>query len=195
MHRPVAIVTGASRRQALGAEIARELATHGFDICFTHHQAYDEQMAYADPDGPAGLRTELELLGAQVSELAVDFLNPDADAVVAQVFATATELPGPITVLINNAAYSTTQPWTDLTATEFERHLRVNALMSSLLSFAFTRQFAGGSGGRIISLTSGQNLGAMPDELAYVASKGAIEAFVKSFAVAAGPLGITVNAV
>ena len=43
-------------------------------------------------------------------------------------------------------------------------------------------------------MSSGQNQGPMASELAYAASKGAIEAFVKSFAVAVGPLGITVNA-
>src|SRR4029079_792010 len=41
---------------------------------------------------------------------------------------------------------------------------------------------------------SGQNQGPMPTELAYAASKGAIEAFVESFAYTVGPLGITVNA-
>ena len=192
MSNPVAIVTGASRRQALGAAAARELATRGYDICFTHWQPYDRQMEYADADGPVAIRTELETLGARVADVAVDFL---AEGAVEQVFATARSLPGSVTVLINNAAYSTTQEWTELTADEFDRHLRVNSLTSSLLSIAFAKQFKEGVGGRIISFTSGQNLGPMPTELAYAASKGAIEAFVKSFSVAVGPLGITVNAV
>lgn len=53
----------------------------------------------------------------------------------------------------------------------------------------------GGPVGRIISLTSGQSLGPMPEELAYVATKGAIEAFTLSLSAAVAPLGITVNAV
>jgi 3-oxoacyl-[acyl-carrier protein] reductase len=104
-------------------------------------------------------------------------------------------LPGPLMVLINNAAWSTTQTWQGLTAEEFDRHLRVNALTSSMLSIEFARRFTTRHGGRIISLTSGQGQGPMPTELAYAASKGAIEAFVRSFAVAVGGLGITVNAV
>jgi 3-oxoacyl-[acyl-carrier protein] reductase len=104
-------------------------------------------------------------------------------------------LDGPITVLINNAAYSTTQDWAELSAEEFDRHLRVNALISSMLSIEFAKRYAGGPGGRIVSFTSGQSLGPMPTELAYAASKGAIEAFVRSFSVAVGPKGITVNAV
>lgn len=192
MARPVAIVTGASRRQALGAAVARELAGRGYDIAFTHWRAYDAQMDYEDPDGPVGLRAELEARGATVADGAVDFL---AEGAVDSVFAVADQLAGPVTVLINNAAYSTTQDWTALTADEFDRHLRVNALTSSLLSMEFARRFEQGTGGRIISFTSGQNLGPMPTELAYAASKGAIEAFVKSFSVAVGHLGITVNAV
>jgi 3-oxoacyl-[acyl-carrier protein] reductase len=192
MAKPVAIVTGASRRQALGAAVARELAERGYDIAFTHWRPYDDQMEYGDPDGPAGLRAELEAIGARVADAAVDFLADDA---VAKVFACADELGGPISVLINNAAYSTTQDWVDLTTEEFDRHLRVNSLMSSLLSMEFARRYGGGPGGRIISLTSGQSLGPMPTELAYAASKGAIEAFVRSFSVAVGPLGITVNSV
>jgi len=191
-NRPVAIVTGASRGSGLGAAFARELADRGHDICFTHWTAYDRQMDYADPDGPAALRRDLEQRGATVADAAVDFMTETA---VAQEFDLAAQLPGPLMVLINNAAWSTTQTWQELTAEEFDRHLRVNTLTSSMLSIQFARRFTEGHGGRIISLTSGQGQGPMPTELAYAASKGAIEAFVRSFAVAVGGLGITVNAV
>jgi 3-oxoacyl-[acyl-carrier protein] reductase len=105
------------------------------------------------------------------------------------------ETLGAPSVLVNNAAYSTTRNWDVLTCEEFDKHYWVNARASSLLSIGFAKQFDRGHGGRIISLTSGQSLGPMPTELAYAASKGAIEAFVKSLAFAVGHLGITVNAV
>ncbi|HEU5200782.1 MAG TPA: SDR family oxidoreductase, partial [Ktedonobacterales bacterium] len=62
-------------------------------------------------------------------------------------------------------------------------------------SVEFARRFAGVSGGRIINLTSGQSLGPMPGELAYVATKGAIDAFTVSLAAEVAGRGITVNAV
>jgi 3-oxoacyl-[acyl-carrier protein] reductase len=52
-----------------------------------------------------------------------------------------------------------------------------------------------GSGGRIVNLTSGQGRGPMPGKLAYVATKGAIEAFTTTLAAEVAPRGITVNAV
>jgi 3-oxoacyl-[acyl-carrier protein] reductase len=50
-------------------------------------------------------------------------------------------------------------------------------------------------GGRIINLTSGQGIGPMPGELAYVATKGAVEAFTVSLSAEVAGLGITANAV
>ena len=121
-----------------------------------------------------------------------DLMDP---ATVDAIIARCREVLGAPSVLVNNAAYSTAQNWDELTDEEFDRHYQVNARGSAMLSIAFARQFDRGHGGRIISLTSGQSLGPMPGELAYAASKGAVEAFVKSFAFAVGHMGITVNAV
>src|SRR5581483_8472313 len=45
------------------------------------------------------------------------------------------------------------------------------------------------------NLTSGQSVGPMPGELAYVATKGAIEALTRTLAAEVAARGITVNAV
>lgn len=47
----------------------------------------------------------------------------------------------------------------------------------------------------MINLTSGQSFGPMPNELAYVATKGAIEAFTLSASPTLARRGITINAV
>jgi 3-oxoacyl-[acyl-carrier protein] reductase len=191
--RPKAIVTGASRRIGIGAAICRALAASGHDVFFTHLQSYDREIyAHEDPDGPAALVRELESLGARAAEMHANLMDP---ATVDGIIARCREVLGAPSVLVNNAAYSTTQNWDELTAERFDRHYQVNARGSAMLSIAFARQFDRGHGGRIISLTSGQSQGPMPGELAYAASKGAVEAFVKSFAIAVGHLGITVNAV
>jgi 3-oxoacyl-[acyl-carrier protein] reductase len=82
-----------------------------------------------------------------------------------------------------------------LDARTLDAHYTVNLRAAALLSVGFARRYQGGSGGRIINLTSGQSLGPMPEELAYAATKGAVEAFTVTLAAEVGHMGITVNAV
>jgi 3-oxoacyl-[acyl-carrier protein] reductase len=102
---------------------------------------------------------------------------------------------GPPWVLVNNAAYSTRDGYEALDAATLDAHYAVNLRATALLSVEFARRFGGGSGGRIVNLTSGQSLGPMPGELAYAATKGAIEAFTRTLATEVGQKGITVNSV
>lgn len=190
--RPVALVTGASRRQGIGAATCKALAEAGHDIAFTHWQAYDRQMDYADDDGPRGLTADLKAMGAQVWASEVDLSDPTAPARLLDDVTSALVLP---TVLVNNAAYSTNDGYQKLDAATLDAHYAVNLRGTALLSVEFARRWPGGEGGRIINLTSGQSLGPMPGELAYAASKGAIEAFTVSLSAGVAPLGITVNAV
>jgi 3-oxoacyl-[acyl-carrier protein] reductase len=106
-----------------------------------------------------------------------------------------TEL-GLVDILVNNAAYSTRDGYERLDAQTIDAHYAVNMRAAMLLTVEFVRRFpAGGRSGRIINLTSGQSLGPMPEELAYAATKGAIEVFTRSLAPAVAGKGITVNAV
>jgi 3-oxoacyl-[acyl-carrier protein] reductase len=101
---------------------------------------------------------------------------------------------GPLTILVNNAAWSTRDGWEALTAEGLDRNYAVNARATALLSVQFCRRFTG-EGGRVINFSSGQHLGAMSDELAYAMSKAAIVTFTQSLAPAVMDRGITVNAV
>jgi 3-oxoacyl-[acyl-carrier protein] reductase len=64
-----------------------------------------------------------------------------------------------------------------------------------MLSVEFCRRFQGDRGGRVINFSSGQELGAMSDELAYAMSKAAIVTFTRSLAPSVMDRGLTVNAV
>jgi 3-oxoacyl-[acyl-carrier protein] reductase len=190
--RPIALVTGASRRQGIGAATCKALAAAGHDIAFTHWQAYDRQMAYSDEGGPPGLVSDLEALGSRVWQTRVDLSDPNAPAKLLDEVTVGLGFP---TVLVNNAAYSTSDGYEVLDAAMLDSHYAVNLRGTALLSVEFARRWPGGAGGRIINLTSGQSLGPMPTELAYIATKGAIEAFTVSLSAGVAPLGITVNAV
>jgi len=186
-------VTGASRRGAIGAAICRALATDGADVFFTHWAAYDRMLSYeADAGGPDALRDELRALGVRSEHVEIDQSRPDAAELILR--EVNIQLGSP-SILVNNAAYSTGDGFEVLDAATLDAHYAVNVRSMALLSAGFARQFVTGTGGRIINLSSGQSQGPMIGELAYVASKGAVEAFTVSLSAEVGSKGITVNAV
>ena len=76
-----------------------------------------------------------------------------------------------------------------------DAHWAVNTRASLLLAQAFAAQHDGREGGRIVLMTSGQNLGPMPGEIAYATSKGALAAITLTLADELADRGITVNCV
>ena len=189
----VALVTGASRLRGIGAAICRALAARGANVGFSHWRPYDAAFPWSGaPSKPGELQLELTRLGVVTAAIECDLSEPDAatrllDDVEARL--------GPISILVNNAAYSTRDGYDRLEAATIDAHYSVNMRATMLLAAEFSRRFSAGDGGRIINITSGQSLGPMPNELAYGATKGAIEAFTRSLAPAVATKGITVNAV
>jgi 3-oxoacyl-[acyl-carrier protein] reductase len=179
----VAVVTGAGRCRGIGAAICKALADEGADIFFTYWKEDDE---------PEGLLEELRRVGVRAETMEVDLSLLES---LERLLDMVAERLGPPWVLVNNAAYSSRDGYEALDAATLDAHYAVNLRATALLSVEFARRFGGGAGGRIVNLTSGQSLGPMPGELAYAATKGAIEAFTRTLATEVGQKGITVNAV
>lgn len=189
----VAIVTGASRRSGIGAAICRSLAAMGADIFFTHWNAYDHLMPWgADDEGPHALQQEVTAKGVRCQSMELDLSQPQA---AFQLLDTIEASLGQPSILVNNAAYSTNDGYQMLDVATLDAHYAVNMRSTLLLSVEFVRRYPQMQNGRIVNLTSGQSLGPMPEELAYIATKGAVEAFTLSLAAGVAALGITVNAV
>lgn len=189
----VAVVTGAIRRRGIGAAICRALAADGVDVFFTYWQAFDRSMPWgADEEGPDALQHELEALGVRCAHLEADLSKVETPVAILDAAQAELGLPS---ILVNNAAYSTRDGFRRLDAAALDAHYAVNIRGAMLLSVEFARRWPGNPGGRIINMTSGQSLGPMPEELAYAATKGAIEAFTITLAAELAPRGITVNAV
>jgi 3-oxoacyl-[acyl-carrier protein] reductase len=189
----VALVTGATRLAGIGAATCRALAARGADIAFTHWRAYDAAFPWAGEDSePARLEAELVAMGVRAAAIEADLADP---SVPEQVLDEAAGRLGPLSILVNNAAYSTNDGWRNLDAATLDAHYAVNFRATALLSVGFARRFDRGSGGRIVSMTTGQAQGPMPDELAYAASKAAIEGLTVSLSPALAEVGITINAV
>jgi len=189
----IALVTGVSRRQGIGAAICHSLAQAGADIFFTYWQQYDQLMPWgADDEAPQKLQQELEALGVRAESLEVDLSQPEASR---EVIEAAEARLGSLSILVNNAAYSIVDGLEALNAEILDASYAVNLRATALLSVEFARRYRGGWGGRIINLTSGQFQGPMVGEIAYAATKGAIDALTITLAAEVAAKGITVNAV
>lgn len=191
--RRVALVTGVSRRVGIGAAIARRLAGD-HDLLLSGLPAFDEAQPWGgDPDGVPALLAELQSVGARVQHIVGDLRDP---ATPRKLVTAAVAAYGGLDTLVANHAYSTMTPLNSLSAEEIDAHLLVNVRGSLLLVQAFAREHDGDRGaGRVVLFSSGQRLGPMPEELAYVASKGALEALTVSLSGALIERGITVNAI
>lgn len=187
----VALVTGATRTAGIGAAICRALAARGADVAFAYWVPHDRNTYPRVEGDPDLLCRELRGLGVRAEGLQADLSRPDTPA---WVLGETNRLLGPPSILVNNAAYSTRDGFESLDAHTLDAHYAVNVRATALLSVHFARGYSGGAG-RIISLTSGQSLGPMLGELAYAASKGAVEALTRTLAAEVAAKNITVNAV
>lgn len=188
----IALVTGATRRIGIGAAICRALADAGADVAFTSFVSYDAEMYQADASDPDTLATELREKGVRAVNIP---WNLEPAELLAPLIDRAEQELGSLSILVNNAAWSTRDGWEHLTSIELDRHYAVNARATAMLSVEFCRRFQGDAGGRIVNFSSGQELGPMSGELAYAMSKAAIVTFTRSLAPEVMHKGITVNAV
>lgn len=189
----VALVTGVSRRAGIGAGIVAALAEAGADIFTTWWRPYDATMAWGSRDEEAeAILADARAMGVRAEGMEADLSDPASPV---RIFDAAEAALGPVSILVNNATHSTHTPIETLSAADLDDHYAVNLRGTALLCAEFVRRYPGGPGGRIISFSSGQGVGPMPDELAYIATKGAIEALTLSLSAGVASKGITVNAI
>ncbi|WP_155592195.1 SDR family oxidoreductase [Lysinibacillus cavernae] len=182
----IAIITGASHPSDIGTAICRKLAADGVNIFFTHW--------HANPEWIDEFKNEILSMGVSSEEMTIDLSDRQAAKTILH---TVVEKLGIPSILVNNAAHSTQDGYLLLDAQTLDEHYAVNMRSTFLLCVEFARLFQNSNlqSGRIINMTSGQDLGPMVGELAYVSTKGAISAFTRSLAQELAPFDITVNAV
>jgi 3-oxoacyl-[acyl-carrier protein] reductase len=188
----VALVTGVSRRIGIGAAISRRLAADGAAVVLHSWSPHDAEQPWGDdPGGVEEILAELKA-GGLAEHVAADLRDADAPARLVE---TARRAFGHVDVLVANHARSSMQSLEQLTAAELDLSYAVNTRATLLLAQAFAAQHDGRPGGRILFFTSGQYHGAMPAELPYIASKGALHQLTRSVAAHLMPRGITVNCI
>jgi 3-oxoacyl-[acyl-carrier protein] reductase len=190
----VVLVTGASRRIAIGAAIARRLVADGAAVLLHSWAPHDAEQPWgADPDGPEALVEELRRAGGRVEHVSADLADRDAPAALVDAARSAF---GHLDAVVANHARSSMQSLEELTAEELDMSYAVNTRATLLLAQAFAAQHDDTRpGGRVLWFTSGQYHGAMPAELPYIGSKAALQELTRSLAVHLMPRGITVNCI
>lgn len=193
----VAVVTGVSRRAGIGYAIARRLAASGASLFLHHHVPHDERQPWgADPGGPQSVVNGVaEALtgGATVRHTGLDLAAPDAPA---RLVAAARQAYGHLDILVCNHALSGSDgPLGTLDAAMLDAHWAVNTRSVLLLTQSFAEQHDGRPGGRVVLMTSGQDLGPMRDEIGYAAAKGALASITPTLADHLADRSITLNTV
>jgi 3-oxoacyl-[acyl-carrier protein] reductase len=208
------VVTGVSRRAGIGYAIARRLAALGASLFLQQYAPHDRDQPWGgDPGGPQavldgvtaaladgataaladGATAALADGATRIQSAELDLSDPEAPA---QLIDAATRDFGHLDILVCNHARSGGDgPLGTLTAAMLDAHWAVNTRSSILLAQAFAAQHDGRPGGRIVFMTSGQDLGPMTGEVAYAASKGALAAITRTLADQLADQAITLNAV
>jgi 3-oxoacyl-[acyl-carrier protein] reductase len=173
-----ALVTGASR--GIGAAIARLLASEGAAVAVVD----------VNIDGARSVVAQIEREGGKAMALVCDIRDP---AAIGAMFDEIEAQYGPVSILVNNAARHAFVRLEDIDPDHF--HAIFGTVMgTALVTGEFARRFRS-DGGRVVNISSGSARNATVNQSIYAASKAAIEAMTRCYALELGDRKITVNAV
>ncbi len=177
-----AIVTGAG--EGIGYAVARQFCAEGANVLLNDIIPERAQSAAA----AIGSET-----GASCVPVAGDVA--DLDTVRGLARAAVTEF-GRLDICVCNAGLTSWGNFFDYRPEDFERVVNVNLRGSYFLAQAAARQFReGGSGGRIVLMSSVTGHQAVPYLSAYGMTKAALEMLARNLVLELSPHGITINCV
>lgn len=175
-----ALVTGGER--GIGQGIAAFLARQGVRVAIAGISADEGETARA---------------AFQAAELSVEFIEADlsAKADVDRTIGRATDLFGPIDILVNNAVRNRIIDFLEYDDDLWENIFEANMKMVYYLCRNLAPIMAAQGSGNIINISSVGGLRAHRRSVAYNATKGAVDAMTRALALDLAPHGIRVNAV
>lgn len=178
-HSPgVALVTGAADR--IGAAIARGLAAAGYQVVIHYRSSADDA----------------EKLAASIPGEAARAIRADLSDRVERnrLVSDATELFGPLRVLVNNASSFVPDAIEDISEDLWDAHFSVHAEAPVFLARDFARQLPEGMEGNVINIIDERVLHLSPAYLSYTLSKSVLWTATRTLAQSLAPR-IRVNAI
>jgi NAD(P)-dependent dehydrogenase (short-subunit alcohol dehydrogenase family) len=178
-----AIVTASD--SGIGKASAIALAREGLDVGITWHHDEDGAQDTAEQVRAQGRSAQVRRLDLEELPGAADVVDELADA-----------LGGPLWAFVSNAGGGGGGPFLDLPYDEWRTRMRVNLDGAFLgMQRAARRMVAGGSGGRIVAVTSVHEHAPRVGSSDYVTAKHGLGGLVKNAALELAQHGITVNGV
>jgi NAD(P)-dependent dehydrogenase (short-subunit alcohol dehydrogenase family) len=193
----VALVTGAGRKNGIGAAIARRLAGNGASVVISDICAAPTDL----PHGGNAAWEELEEVAAEIAALSMDCLPVRADVTSSEevqgMIATTKDTFGRLDILVNNAgAIIGPAPVRFMAEEAWRRMIEINATGVFLCCHhALALMIEGKKGGRIVNISSIAAVKPRIFMAAYAASKAAVVAMTQSLAQEVGEFEITANAI
>ncbi len=168
-----AVVTGAA--QGIGRAIAAAFVAEG------------AQVVLADVDAEGVAQTASEL-GQQA--FTADLSRKSE---IERLFAFVTQRWGGLDILVNNAGVTHAAELDDLTEDDFDRVFAINLKAALWATQAATRLMSDGA--TVVNMSSVNAVLAIPNQIPYAISKGAMKQLTNVTALALAPRGIRVNAI
>ncbi|MDX1440106.1 MAG: SDR family NAD(P)-dependent oxidoreductase [Rubricoccaceae bacterium] len=176
-----AVVTGGGK--GIGEAITRRLASMGASITVMGRT----------PEPLNSLVEELKTIHtASFFAAPVDVTN---DAQVEQAFASAIEVHGPVSILVNNAGAADSVPLAKMETSRWQHMVEVNLTSAFLCTKQVLSGMLDAGWGRIVNMASVAGLSGYPYVSAYCASKHGLVGLTRALAVETAGSGVTVNAV
>ena len=168
-----AVVTGAAH--GIGRAIAAAFVAEGAQVLLADIDAHGAARAAAD-------------LGQQAVTADVSRKSE-----IERIFAQVTERWGGLDILVNNAGVTHAAELDDLTEDDFDRVFAINLKSALWATQAAARLM--GEGSAIVNMSSVNAVLAIPNQIPYAISKGAMKQLTNVTALALAPKGIRVNAI
>lgn len=182
MKKRVALITGSSR--GIGRAIALRFAKEGYDLII--NGAHNKEALYS-------LKTHLETTySITCHAYLLDVSNYDA---VEKMIKEVHENYDAIDVLVNNAGVAHLGLLTDMSEEEWDHVMNTNSKSLFNLTKFIVPSMVKSQTGSIINISSMWGISGASCEVAYSASKGAMNAFTKALAKELAPSHIRVNAI